>query len=103
MRVARGRISLTFLRRGHLAVTCVLMKVTIDEAGRLVVPKRLRDELGLTAGTEFDVDVCDGELRISVPSRVRREDGPSGARFVADAPPRLGAATVRHVIERGRR
>ena len=31
------------------------MKATIDKAGRLVIPKALRDRLGLVSG---DVDVC---------------------------------------------
>lgn len=32
------------------------MKTTIDRAGRLVVPKQLRDRLGLAAGTEVEIE-----------------------------------------------
>lgn len=38
--------------------------VTIDQSGRLVVPKALRDELGVTAGQPLDAVVCDGRLEI---------------------------------------
>lgn len=79
------------------------MRATIDGAGRLVVPKALRDELGLSAGTEVDCEARDGEIRISVPSRVRREDGPAGARFVAEGAPALTAQSVRDLLERDRR
>jgi len=36
------------------------MKITIDKAGRIVVPKPLRDRLGMTPGTELVVE-ADGE------------------------------------------
>ncbi len=38
------------------------MRVTIDRAGRIVVPKALRDELHLAAGTELDARIEGGEL-----------------------------------------
>lgn len=31
------------------------MRTTIDGAGRIVVPKKLRDRLGLVAGTEIEI------------------------------------------------
>ena len=36
------------------------MVITIDAAGRVVVPKRFREQLNLLAGTELEIDV-DGE------------------------------------------
>lgn len=39
------------------------MRTTIDNAGRLVVPKQLRDQIGLVAG-EVDVRVDGAALRI---------------------------------------
>jgi len=56
------------------------MRTTIDAAGRLVVPKSPRDELGFSAGTELELASVDGRLEIAVPSRVRVEDGPHGVR-----------------------
>ncbi|MEM6785343.1 MAG: AbrB/MazE/SpoVT family DNA-binding domain-containing protein [Bacteroidota bacterium] len=35
------------------------MTVTIDKFGRILIPKQLRERLGLTPGTEFDLDVRD--------------------------------------------
>jgi AbrB family looped-hinge helix DNA binding protein len=79
------------------------MRATIDAAGRLVVPKALRDELGFVPGTELELDAVNGRLEVAVPSRVRVEDGPHGPRFAADAAEPLTAAQVRELIERGRR
>jgi len=79
------------------------MRTTIDAAGRLVVPKSLRDELGFTAGTELELASVDGRLEIVVPSRVRVEDGPHGVRFEAEAADPIDSERVRQLIERGRR
>jgi AbrB family looped-hinge helix DNA binding protein len=79
------------------------MRTTIDGAGRLVVPKRFRDELGFAAGTELELTVVDGHLEITVPSSVQLEDGPHGVRFVAGSEERLDAEQVRELMERGRR
>jgi AbrB family looped-hinge helix DNA binding protein len=79
------------------------MKITIDGAGRIVVPKALRDQLGFAPGTELDLEAVDGHLEVVVPSRVRVEDGPHGARFVADGAEPLTAAQVRELMEQVRR
>lgn len=39
------------------------MKTTIDKAGRLVIPKQLRDEIGLRPG-EVEVSVYGAGLRV---------------------------------------
>ena len=79
------------------------MRATIDAAGRLVVPKPVRDELGFQAGTELELRVVDEHLEVAVPSRVRVEEGPHGVRFVADAADSLSAEDVRELLERSRR
>lgn len=79
------------------------MRTTIDTAGRLVVPKPLRDELGFAPGAELELEAVDGRLEVTAPSRVRVDDGPHGVRFLADAPEALDATRVRDLIERGRR
>ena len=79
------------------------MRTTIDAAGRLVVPKPLREELGFAPGTELEAEAVDGRLEVVVPSRVRMEEGPHGVRFVADTEEKLSAAQVRELMERGRR
>lgn len=40
------------------------MRTTIDAAGRLVVPKALRDELGLAPGP-VDLTILDSALRVA--------------------------------------
>jgi AbrB family looped-hinge helix DNA binding protein len=79
------------------------MRTTIDSAGRLVVPKPLRDQLGFASGIELELTVVDGHLEVAVPSRVQVDDGPHGVRFVADTDERLDAAQVRELMERSRR
>jgi AbrB family looped-hinge helix DNA binding protein len=79
------------------------MRTTIDAAGRVVVPKALREELGFSPGLELEVEAVDGRLEIAVPSRVRVEEGAHGPRFAADAGDVLTAEQVRLLVERGRR
>jgi AbrB family looped-hinge helix DNA binding protein len=43
------------------------MRTTIDVAGRIVVPKALREELGLTSGQELEVSARDGRLELEPP------------------------------------
>lgn len=48
------------------------MKTTIDSAGRLVVPKVLRDRLGLTPGSTVDVSPYGAGLQMVAVSRTAR-------------------------------
>jgi AbrB family looped-hinge helix DNA binding protein len=56
------------------------METKIDALGRIVVPKALRDQHGLTAGTKLDISWYDGGLRLVLGGRTARivetEDGP---------------------------
>jgi AbrB family looped-hinge helix DNA binding protein len=40
------------------------MRTTIDAAGRLVIPKKLRDQAGLTPGMELDITFRDGRIEV---------------------------------------
>ena len=40
------------------------MKATMDAAGRIVIPKRMREQLGLGPGTELDVSIDGSALRL---------------------------------------
>lgn len=81
------------------------MRVAIDAAGRMVVPRSLRTELGITGPTEVEVVSADGHLELSVPdtpAHVEMRDGlavivPDG--FV----PPLTAGDVRKALEDVRR
>lgn len=81
------------------------MRATIDGAGRLVVPKALRDQLGLQSGQALELRVRDGRLEVEpAPTPMRLERGPHGARAVADAElPPLSAEQVRDTLEQTRR
>lgn len=44
----------------------------MDRAGRLVVPKKIRDEAGISAGSELTIRVADGRIEIEpAPLEVR--------------------------------
>ena len=48
------------------------MKVTVDAAGRVLVPKALRDQLGMRPGTEVDVFRYGGGLQLVPGGRTAR-------------------------------
>jgi AbrB family looped-hinge helix DNA binding protein len=80
------------------------MRTTIDGAGRVVIPKPVRDQAGLEAGTEIEVEFRDGQVVLepaTVPMRVAKQ-----GRAVIEAEgemPTLTSAEVRAVLERVRR
>ncbi len=48
------------------------MMVSIDRAGRVVIPKEIRDRLDLHANTELEVSVEGGELILTPVRRIGR-------------------------------
>lgn len=81
------------------------MRTTIDKAGRIVVPKAMRDELGFTGGSEVEISLVDGHIEIEpVTSHIRLEkrDGHWVAVADRDMPP-LTAEMVRDALEKLRR
>lgn len=42
------------------------MRTTIDAAGRIVVPKPVRDAMGLSAGRQVDLVFADGRIEIEL-------------------------------------
>ena len=81
------------------------MKTAIDSAGRVVVPKALRDELGLEPGRPLEISARDGALVIEpVPTPVSLVQ--RGKRLVAKPKttlPRLTQDEVRDALEGARR
>lgn len=81
------------------------MRTTIDRAGRVVIPKAVRDEAGLEAGAEVEVEFRDGRIEIepaSVPMRLVKR----AHKAIVEAEsvmPVLSAEDVRDVLERTRR
>lgn len=81
------------------------MRTTIDRAGRIVVPKPLRDALGLTAGQTVEIAVREGRLEVEVPPTPMRltRRGRGVVAVPADDLPPLTADEVRETLERVRR
>lgn len=81
------------------------MRSTIDAAGRIVVPKALRDALGFHPGHPLELTAKDGVLEIEV-AAARIELKKRGKGVVAvpsEDLPLLTAAEVRATLERVRR
>jgi len=81
------------------------MRATIDAAGRIVIPKPLRDQLGVQAGGILELTVRDGRLEIEIaPLEMRLESGPHGLVAVpTESPGTLTADLVRETLECTRR
>jgi bifunctional DNA-binding transcriptional regulator/antitoxin component of YhaV-PrlF toxin-antitoxin module len=81
------------------------MRVAIDGVGRLVIPKALRDELGVDGPTDLELTASDGRLELTVadvPARVEERDG--FPVIVTDQPMEpMSAADTRAAIDRVRR
>jgi len=81
------------------------MRITIDAAGRIVVPKAVREQLHLDAGTPLDLRVRDGRLELEpVPIPMRLVRRGKGLVAITDEPVKsLGVDEVRSVTESLRR
>jgi bifunctional DNA-binding transcriptional regulator/antitoxin component of YhaV-PrlF toxin-antitoxin module len=81
------------------------MRVAIDGVGRLVIPKPLRDELGVRGPADLELTAVDGRLELTVadvPAHVEERDGfPVIVAEQAVAP--LSASETAEAIERARR
>ncbi len=47
------------------------MRTTIDRAGRLVIPKAIREQAGYRPGLEMEIEYRDGRVEIQAVSKVR--------------------------------
>lgn len=81
------------------------MRTTIDKAGRVVVPKAMRDALGLQGGEILEIVLVDGRLEIEAPpTPVRLEERDGHWVAVPERPlPPLTQELVRDTLERIRR
>ncbi len=75
------------------------MQTAIDRAGRIVLPKSLREEAGRRPGTPIEVRYVRGAIRIEplpTPVTLRRR-GPFVVAVTAENSPALSTETVRRV------
>lgn len=78
------------------------MKTTIDSVGRVVVPKSLRDALGLTAGSTVDISRYGAGLQLVPAGRTARLVEESGV-LVATGDTPIDDDVVLGLIDTGRR
>ena len=77
------------------------MRTTIDKAGRLVIPRPLRDRIGLAGGGEVELELDGAAIRIEpVGGSGLREDG--GLLLIPASGTPLTAAAVRELIDADR-
>jgi AbrB family looped-hinge helix DNA binding protein len=75
------------------------MHVSIDSAGRVVIPKPVRDELGFSPDRPLQAEVVDGRLELSAPHEpAKLVMGPHGPSFAATGTP-ITDDEVRRVLE----
>jgi AbrB family looped-hinge helix DNA binding protein len=81
------------------------VRVAIDGVGRIVIPKPMREELGVDGPTELELTAADGKLELAVadvPAHVEEQDGL--AVIVTDEPMApMTVDEVRTAVERVRR
>ena len=81
------------------------MRANLDAAGRIVVPKALRQALGLRPGQPLEIRASDGRLEIEIaptPMRLKKRGRGLVAVPEENLPP-LTAEEVRATLERIRR
>jgi AbrB family looped-hinge helix DNA binding protein len=81
------------------------MRIAIDAAGRLVVPKALRDELGIRGPTELEAEARDGVIELAVSDVAARVEDRDGVPVLVPQEPVVPLTTddVRAAIDRVRR
>jgi AbrB family looped-hinge helix DNA binding protein len=81
------------------------MRTTIDAAGRIVVPKVLREQLGLKAGLPLEIRAGDGRLEVEVAATQMKlaKRGKGVVAVPAETLPPLTAGQVRDTLEGVRR
>jgi AbrB family looped-hinge helix DNA binding protein len=99
------------MNRGHWWILCHFyatirgMKTTIDSAGRIVVPKSLRQALNIKPGQTLDIRAGDGRLEIEITATpmTLKKRGKDVVAVPEVALPTLTSDAVRETLENIRR
>ncbi|HET6999546.1 MAG TPA: AbrB/MazE/SpoVT family DNA-binding domain-containing protein [Solirubrobacterales bacterium] len=76
------------------------MRTTIDSAGRIVVPKSLRQALRLNGGDEVEITLAGERIElVPAPRKVSLQKGPGGL-LVSNVGVGIGPDEVREELER---
>jgi AbrB family looped-hinge helix DNA binding protein len=85
----------------HTCGIVLTMKTSIDKAGRLVIPRPLRDRIGLAGGGEVELELDGAAIRIEpVGGSGLREEG--GLLLIPASGTALTAAAARELIDADR-
>lgn len=79
------------------------MKATIDAAGRILLPKALRDALGLTPGSRVDVSAYGSGVQITPAGRTARLRTAADGGLVAESDTTVSDDLLTSLIDEGRR
>lgn len=79
------------------------MEAVIDSWGRVVLPKQLRDALGLTPGSTVDISAYGAALQIVPAGRTARLERDEDGRLVATADTVVTDEMLFALIDAGRR
>lgn len=79
------------------------MEATIDSGGRILLPKSLRDALGLTPGSTVDVSPYGSGVQITPGGRTARLERAEHGRLVARSETVVSDDMVFALIDSGRR
>ncbi len=79
------------------------MEATIDSGGRLLLPKSLRDALGLIPGSKVDVSVYGSGVQITPGGRTARLERAEDGRLVARSETVVSDDMMFALIDSGRR
>jgi AbrB family looped-hinge helix DNA binding protein len=79
------------------------MEATIDSAGRVLLPKHLRDALGLTPGTTVDISPYGTGVQVTPGGRTARLEREADGRLVSRGAASITDEMMYALIDSGRR
>lgn len=79
------------------------IQIPIDRFGRIVLPKSIRDRLGVSAGTEFEVEEQEDAILLKPVRREAKIINKGGWLVVQTEGPPITVADVNEAIEKSRR